>query len=203
MMSYANRPEYLTVDDYLLKEAESILKHEYVDGWVRGMTGGTLRHNAVAGNCFVALANRLRGNPCRPFNSDTKLRVAHDGATRFYYPDLQVVCESNDFRSVYQDRPILIIEVLSTATRRYDLDEKMTSYLGIPSLQSYIVLEQHQPIAIVMRRTVNGFVRETIQGLNSQIDLPFLTSSLPMDEIYEGIEFTPECVQEAEETYSP
>jgi hypothetical protein len=54
-----------------------------------------------------------------------------------------------------------------------------------------------------MRRTVNGFVRETIQGLNSQIDLPFLTSSLPMDEIYEGIEFTPECVQEAEETYSP
>jgi Uma2 family endonuclease len=145
----------------------------------------------------------LRGNPCRPFNSDTKLRVAHDGATRFYYPDLQVVCESNDFRSVYQDRPILIIEVLSPATRRYDLDEKMTSYLAIPSLQSYIVLEQHQPIAILMRRTVNGFVRETIQGLNSQIDFPFLTSSLPMDEIYEGIEFTPECVQEAEETYSP
>jgi Uma2 family endonuclease len=97
----------------------------------------------------------------------------------------------------------LIIEVLSPATRRYDLDEKMTSYLAIPSLQSYIVLEQHQPIAILMRRTVNGFVRETIQGLNSQIDFPFLTSSLPMDEIYEGIEFTPECVQEAEETYSP
>ncbi len=117
---------------------------------------------------------------------------------RFYYPDAQVVCDSNELSSVFQDKPVLIVEVLSPSTRRYDLDEKMTAYLTIPSLQCYLLLEQHQPIAIVMRRTKSGFLREDIQDINASIDLPTLGISLAMRDIYDGIEFTDECVQEPE-----
>lgn len=202
IMSHAEGPEYISADDYLRNERGSLHKSEYVDGWVRAMTGGTLRHNAIVGNCFVAIANRLRGNRCKPFNSDTKLRILHEGAKRFYYPDLQVVCESNDPTSDYQERPVLIIEVLSPATRRYDLDEKMTAYLAIPSLECYIALEQHQPSAIVMRRTERGFLRESVEGSDERIELPTIASSLPMRELYDGVDFTPECVQEADEAYS-
>ena len=96
----------------------------------------------------------------------------------------------------------MIIEVLSPATRRYDLDEKMAAYLAIPSLECYIALEQHQPSAIVMRRTERGFLRESVEGIDERIELPTIASSLPIRELYDGVDFAPECVQEADETYS-
>ncbi len=95
----------------------------------------------------------------------------------------------------------MIIEVLSLSTRRYDLDEKMTAYLGIASLQYYLVLEQHQPIAIIMRRTEHGFLREEVQGIDSKIELPWLGYTMTMRDIYDGVEFTDDCVQETEAEY--
>ena len=130
-----------------------------------------------------------------------KVHINREGSKRFYYPDVQVVCQPNDPMSVFQDQPVLIIEVLSPSTRRYDLDEKMTAYLTIPSLECYIALEQHQPIAIVMRRSAGGFLRQTIHGIDRTIELPFLECLLPMREVYEGIEFTATCVQEPDPEY--
>lgn len=200
-MSSAEQPEYFSVQEYLSMEGQALTKSEYIDGWIRSMSGATLRHNQISTNCLVALANRLKGKQCRPFNSDTKVRLDRDGRKRFYYPDAQVVCESNEPTSVFQDHPVLIIEVLSPSTRRYDLDEKMTAYLTIPTLKYYVIFEQHQPIAIVMRRTEGGFLREFVEGIESTIDLPFLNFSLAMRDIYDGIEFTADCVQEPEPEY--
>ena len=200
-MSSAEKPQYYTVEEYLALEEQAQTKSEYIDGWIRAMTGASVRHIRVTINSLVLLANQLKGNPCQPFNSDMKVHIHREGSKRFYYPDVQVVCQSNHPLSVFQDQPVLIIEVLSPSTRRYDLDEKMAAYLTIPSLECYIALEQHQPIAIVMRRSNGGFLRQTIQGIDQTIDLPFLGCSLPMKEIYDGIEFTAECVQEPDPEY--
>ncbi|MCU0713888.1 MAG: Uma2 family endonuclease [Pirellula sp.] len=200
-MSHAERPEYSTPEEYLRMEERGLTKSEYVDGWIRAMSGSTHRHNRIKLNCLVQLSLKLRDQRCQPLDSDTKVRLDNEGKRRFYYPDAQVVCDSNELSSVYQDRPDLIIEVLSPSTRRYDLDEKMTAYLTISSLQCYLLLEQHQPIAIIMRRTRSGFLREDIQGMNASIDLPTLGISLATRDIYDGIEFTDECVQEPEPEY--
>lgn len=200
-MSIAERPEWVSVEDYLAAEEVARVRSEYVEGWVRAMTGGTNRHSRVKGNCYVSLANSLKGNPCQPFGSDAKVRIRRDGKTRFYYPDLQVVCESNAPTDVFQDQPVLIIEVLSPSTRVYDLDEKLDAYLSISTLEYYIILEQHKPFAIVMRRTPDGFLRETYEGIEAGIALPFLRCSLPLQAIYDRVEFTPTCVQEAEFEY--
>jgi len=130
---------------------------------------------------------------------------------RFYYPDVQVVCESTAPTDVNQDQPVLIIEVLSRSTRAYDLDEKLNAYLSIPSLEYYVILEQLLPLAIVLRRTRHGnlnagnlnegFLRESYEGLDTIIDLPIIACKLPLREIYEGVEFTPTSVQEPEEAY--
>jgi Uma2 family endonuclease len=200
-MSSAEKPKYHTVEEYLALEEQAQTKSEYIEGWIRAMTGASNRHSYVSINCLVSLANQLKGKRCRPFHCDTKVRINREGSKRFYYPDVQVVCQPNDPMSVFQDQPVLIIEVLSPSTRRYDLDEKMTAYLTIPSLECYIALEQHQPIAIVMRRANGGFLREMIEGIERTIDLPFLGCSLPMREIYDGIEFTAECVQEPDPEY--
>ncbi|MBU6172454.1 MAG: Uma2 family endonuclease [Planctomycetes bacterium] len=200
-MSSAEKSTYHSVEEYLAIEEQAQTKSEYIDGWIRAMTGATNRHNCVKINCLVHLVNQLRGQPCRPFDSDTKVRIDREGLRRFYYPDVQVVCQSNDPLSVFQDHPVLIIEVLSPSTRRYDLDEKMAAYLNIHSLECYIAIEQHQPIAVVMRRSTGGFLRQTVHGIEATIDLPFLGCTLPMQQIYEGIEFTAECVQEPDPEY--
>lgn len=200
-MSSAERPQFVAVEEYLAEEELAQTKSEYIDGWVRAMSGATLRHNKVKGNCFVALSIRLKGKPCQPFDSDTKVRIRRKAATRFYYPDVQVVCESNAPTEVFQDLPVLVIEVLSPSTRRYDLDEKLNAYLQIASLHCFIALEQHQPVAIVLKRAANGFLRELVEGVDAIIDLPFIDCSLAMRDIYEGVEFTPDCVQEQEPEY--
>jgi len=200
-MSSAERSEFVSVEEYLALEEHAFSKSEYIDGWVRTMSGATLRHNKVKTNCLVDLSIKLKGNPCQPFDSDTKVRIRRKGTSRFYYPDVQVVCESNAPTEVFQDLPVLIIEVLSPSTRRYDLDEKMQAYLQIPSLQCYIVLEQHQPVAIVLNRTASGFLREVMEGVDTKIELSFLGCSLAMQDIYEGVQFTPDCVHEPEEEY--
>lgn len=200
-MSSAEQPQYHSVEEYLAFEDQAQTKSEYIDGWIRAMTGAALRHNMISVNTLIACGNQLKGKTCRPYNSDTKVRIDRAGMKRFYYPDVQVVCKSNDQLSVFQDQPVLIIEVLSPSTRRYDLDEKMAAYLTIPSLECYIAFEQHQPIAIVMRRSSGGFLRKTTEGLDAVIDLPFLGCSLPMREIYDGVEFTAECVQEPDPEY--
>ena len=200
-MSSAEKSKQVSVDEYLTAEEVPFTKCEYIDGWVRAMVGSTLRHNQIKGNCFVYLANTLKGKPCKPYDADTKVRILRKGSTRFYYPDVQVVCESNAPTDVYQDRPVLIIEVLSPSTRRYDLDEKMSAFLDIPSLEYYLVLEQHMPVAILMRRTGDCFAREIYDDVDSNIDLSVLGCFLPLREVYEGIEFTDTCIQEPEPEY--
>jgi Uma2 family endonuclease len=200
-MSTAEEPQFVSVDEYLAKEEESFIKSEYVDGWVRAMSGATIRHNKVKFNCLYHLKRMLISKPYQPYDSDMKVRISRAGRKRFYYPDGQVVCESNPDTDVFQDSPVLIIEVLSPSTRRYDLDEKLTAYLDIASLECYLVLEQHTAMAIVMRRTDRGFLREIYEGVESSIPLPFLGCSLSLRDIYDGVTFTPTCVQEPEPEY--
>jgi Uma2 family endonuclease len=195
-MSTVEVPEFVSVDDYLASEEIATTRSKYIEGWVRAMTGATNRHNRVKVNCLVHLSIALKGQRCQPFDSDTKVRIRRLGRTRFYYPDLQVVCESNAPTEVFQDTPVLIVEVLSPSTRQYDLDEKFAAYLEIPSLECYIILEQHTPVAIVMRRTEKGFLRETYEGVEASILLPFLGCSSSLRDVYDGVEFTETCVQE-------
>ena len=81
------------------------------------------------------------------------------------------------------------------------MDEKLEAYLTIDSIQAYILFEQHKPMAIIMRRTENGYLRETTEGLSTEIELPFLAIRLPLSEIYARVDFTASIVNEPEWSY--
>jgi Uma2 family endonuclease len=186
------RTELITPAEYLARELESKVKHEYVGGVVHAMSGGRNRHNRIATNVTGALHSLLRGHRCQAFNSDTKVRIQLATHTRFYYPDAMVVCQSNSEGDVYQDAPSVIVEVLSSSTRRVDAGEKREGYLSIPSLSAYLMIEPELPAVVVYQRSEGGFVREIYEGLDSVVPLPELKLQLSLGEIYERVEFGPE-----------
>lgn len=182
-------PHWQLVDEatYLANEEGAVAKHEYVEGVVYAMAGGSVAHNLIASNVLVALGSALRGKPCRAFNSDMLVRIRRADGTRFYYPDAMVVCRSNPATESYQDEPVIIVEVLSDRTRRTDEDEKRRAYFSIPSLTTLVHFEQESRAAIVYCRTSSGFERSLIEGAGV-ISLPAIGVSLSLDEVYAGLD---------------
>jgi Uma2 family endonuclease len=191
-MSAARKLNLVTIDDYLAGELSSPVKHEYLGGVLYAMAGARNVHNLIASNILGALHARLRGHRCRPYNSDTKIRIRLPWHVRFYYPDVSVICRPNPQTDSFQDEPAVIVEVISRATRRADEGEKKEAYLTIPSLAVYLLVEQETPAVVAFRRTDGGFVREVYESPQANIPLAEIESELPLAEIYEGVEFTPE-----------
>src|SRR5262245_58507220 len=170
-MSTAKKLNLVSVEDYLAGELISPVKHEYLGGVVYAMAGARNAHNIIATNTLGALHARLRGRTCRPFNSDTKIRVRLPTQVRFYYLDVSVVCRPNPQSDSFQDDPAVLFEVLSRRTRRLDEGEKRDAYLTIPSLAVDVMIEQETAAVVAYRRTEAGFVREEYGGLNAVLPL--------------------------------
>ncbi len=188
MSAIAIQHKFVSVDQYLTGEVNSAVKHEYVGGAVYAMAGAQNIHNSIAGNLFLAFGTRLRGSKCRPFNSDTKVRVKLRDHVRFYYPDMQVTCHPNPPDDTYQDNPILVVEVLSPSTRRVDEEEKKEAYLSIPTLEVYLLVDSSNREVVIYQRGETGFQRDILAGEDAKIPLSCLGFDLPIQEIYEGVQ---------------
>jgi Uma2 family endonuclease len=195
-MSAVKKLNLISVEEYLAGELVSPMKHEYLGGVVYAMAGARNVHNLIATNALVALGFRLRGRACRPFNSDTKIRISLPGQVRFYYPDVSVICRPNPQSDSFQDEPAVLIEVLSAKTRRVDEGEKKDAYLTIASLAVYLLVEQETAAVVAFRRTEQGFVREVYQGLDAVLPLGEIGTDLPLAEVYETVEFHPELLED-------
>ena len=196
-MTAAHKLNLISVEEYLAGELVSPIKHEYLGGVVYAMAGARNVHNLIASNILGTLHGRLRGKRCRPFNSDTKIRLRLPTHDRFYYPDASVICRPNPQSDSFQDDPAVLFEVLSRSTRRIDDGEKKDAYLTIPSLAAYVLVEQDTPAVVVFRRAGQGFVREVYEGLDAIIPLREIEIDLPLAEIYETVEFMPEPEEDA------
>lgn len=193
-MSAAEKWHFVTVEDYLAEEEDSPVKREYRDGIVYDMAGARNVHNEIAGSAFGQLYMQLRGKPCKPCNSDTKIRIRLITGTRFYYPDAFGVCHPNPPDDHFHDSPVVVLEVTSPSTRRIDLAEKKDAYLAIPTLLVYLVAESIEPVVQVFRRSPNGdFQRELAIGLDAVVPLPEIGVSLALEDLYEGIDFEAEA----------
>jgi Uma2 family endonuclease len=143
----------MTYAEYLAFEATSDTKHEYVNGEVFAMAGGTITHGALAAAMTTALSNALRDRPCRVLSSDVRVRSKATGLST--YADVTVVCQKievddDDPHGVLN--PSLIIEVLSDSTEAYDRGAKAAHYRRIPSLREYVLVSQGDPMIEVYRR---------------------------------------------------
>lgn len=188
-MALLQSDEMISVEEYLSGELIAETKHEYLGGVVHAMAGGKLRHHKAAGNVYRFLGNALEGKPCQPFNSDTKVRIELPEQTRFYYPDAMVVCDSLDDDETYQDKPVVVVEVLSESTKRVDMGEKREAYRAISTLRVLLLVDPEKPHVTVDRRRENGgFDTEFYTSLDDVIPLAEVSAELRMSEVYSGLD---------------
>ncbi len=180
---------YLSIEEYLTAEQYSEIRHEYIDGEVFAMTGGSKQHNLISGNIFARLKTHLRGTPCSVFIADMKVKISTFSLSKnsFYYPDVVVTCEPKDSDRFLLNYPCLIIEVLSPSTEAIDKREKRLNYPTLDSLQEYILVSQEEINIEVYRKDKLG--KWSVQTISKEEEL-YLESidlTLTTSEIYEEI----------------
>ena len=173
-------------DDYLAAEIASENKHEYLNGMVYAMAGGTKRHSALCIRITSVLYGQLRGHQCQPYNSDVLLRVRSGDDLRFYYPDAMVHCGSEIDEARVIDDPTVIFEVLSPSTARIDTGEKRMAYLTIPTLEAYVLVDSDRREVTVWRRRDGQWAPEVMTAPESLIEFATAGCALTVGEIYEG-----------------
>lgn len=182
-MPEARHAEY-TVEEYLRIEEYANVKHEYLDGAVHAIAGGSPEHGAIAMRVAAALVPQLRGRGCTVYSSDVRIRVA---ATSFLtYPDLSVAGGEREVDSVDPQAlvdPVVVVEVLSPSTEAYDRGEKLRHYQRIPSLREVLLVAHDRREVEIWRRLGDGWEHEVV-GAGGAIDLPSIGSRLEVEALY-------------------
>lgn len=175
-----------TFAEYIALEAESDVKHEYVNGEIFAMAGGTLEHSRIAANIILELGAQLRGRPCVVYTSDARVRVRATGLAT--YPDASIVCGSierdpEDTNTL--TNPVVLVEVLSDGTEAYDRGEKFAHYQRIPSLREYLLVSQHgKRIDHYLRNDDDGsWTFRSVESPGS-VRLPSIGCELALDAVY-------------------
>lgn len=135
------QPQHYTAEEYFALEAASAVRHEFFEGEIFAMAGGSARHNDLVQNFVLALRPKLRGSAGRLKVETMRLAVREN--RHYVYPDVMVSCHPDDQSAEQQyQHPVLIVEVLSPSTEAYDRGSKFRSYQQQPSLRHYVLVKK-------------------------------------------------------------
>lgn len=177
-----------TLDDYFAIEETSPVKHEYLDGEIFAMAGASLPHNDITANVLTLLRSALRDTGCRAFGSD--LRIATFSGL-YTYPDVSVICGKPLLVTGRPDtatNPVLLVEVLSDATRDYDRGDKLAAYRVIPSLREVLLIDQ-TTVAVERWRRLDetSWTSESAVTPSDTVPLVAVPVELPLREVYREV----------------
>ena len=186
------RVKKVTPIDYLAFERGAEGRHEYFDGEIFAMSGGTARHRLIQTNLLAVLWHALKGRPCTVYNND--LRILIDKAGLYTYPDASIICGALEFPAGEDDivlNPTVIFEVLSDSTEAYDRGRKFGHYRQIPSLEEYVVISQKEPLIETNRRNLDQtWTMTESRGTSATMILASVGLTLSLAEIYDRVDFS-------------
>jgi Uma2 family endonuclease len=180
-----------TPEEYLEFEVNSEERHEYINGEIVPMTGGTPNHNQIAGNFYAQLNFALKRQPYRVFFTDQRLWIP--GKRIHTYPDVMVVQGELQLQEGRRDtitNPLMIAEVLSKSTRSYDKDEKFAAYRTIPTFQEYLLIDQYGVhVEQYFKTDRNSWTFSEYEEANVTISLNSISFQFTLADIYDKVDF--------------
>ncbi|MBL9039068.1 MAG: Uma2 family endonuclease [Archangium sp.] len=181
-MSTARQLHY-TYEDYLVIERDSDVRHDFQNGVIYAMAGGTPEHAALGYRVARLLESVLRG--CTPMNSDARVRIEQADLTT--YTDASFVCGPVQRATVDRlaiTNPTILVEVTSPSTVDYDRSVKLPAYQQIPSLEAVVLVSHSEPRVTVVERTPSGWT-STDFGPGTSAHLSARDAAFPVDELYD------------------
>ncbi len=184
-----------TVEEYLDLEHTSQVRHEFFNGEIIDMSGGTLNHSAICANLIGELHARLKGTPCRVFESNLRVRIQI--GTLYTYPDLTIICGQPEHDPLDKNKttiinPRVIFEVLSPSTERWDRTDKFRRYRNLPSLEEYVLVSQEYPMVDAYHKdSADNWSLKPHDSMDKTMLLRSLQLQVPLVDIYRGVEFPP------------
>jgi Uma2 family endonuclease len=181
----SQRHHRYTFADYLAYEDGSNVKHEFFNGEIYAMAGGTPEHAALAAAITTLIGGQLGEGPCRAFSSDLKVRVLATGLVS--YPDLTVICGAVEYdpqSRLVAVNPSLIVEVLSDSTEDWDRGEKLEHFKQIPSLRECLLVSHRTRQIDLRRRNPDGSWSHRAAAAGDTVELQAIGGSLRVDEVY-------------------
>ncbi len=182
----------VTPEEYLERERKADYKSEYWNGEIVAMAGGSEQHSLITVNISGELRARLRDRPCRTYSSDLRVRTTR---TRYFYPDVSVVCGEPEFADEDMDmltNPGVLVEVLSPSTEDKDRGLKFVFYQQIPMLTDYVMVSQDEPhVEHYARQGSDRWLLTNLRGLDVVLRLPSIGCELPLSEVYARVAFPP------------
>jgi len=189
----AQTHNFVSPDEYLEIDRAAERKSEYFDGEMFLMAGASKEHNRIAFSLSIVIGNQLRGEPCEPFGSDTRVKIPNKN---FCFPDMSIACkpEWEDKKFDILLNPIVVFEVLSPSNEAWDRGGKFREYQRISSLREYVLVSQDKAlIEIYSRREGGAWLLRSAEGRNQTIALESIENLvLPLAEVYERVVFEDE-----------
>ena len=190
-MTLAQETPYYSPQEYLELEVNSEIRHEYINGLIIPMTGGTPNHNQLAGNFYAMLNFALKRQAYQVFVTDQRLWIP--SRKIHTYPDIMVVKTPLEYQEGRTDtlvNPVMIAEVLSKSTKGYDRDEKFAAYRTITTLQEYILIDQYtMHIEQYCKTDNNQWIFSEFTDGNINLNLASISCQMTLSDIYDKVDF--------------
>lgn len=181
----------ITIDQYADLCERTGNRWEYHDHQAFPLGEATIQHGKIIARLAYLMIARLRDNPCSVMGA-SQVEIPRESGRGFCLPDLAVYCGrpkvSPDRLKALQN-PKVIFEVLSPSTGHYDASEKFELYQAIPSLEEYVLVSQAKPKIAVFTKNQEGWQLRSYDGWNAVASLFSLDITLPLAEVYAGVDF--------------
>ena len=180
-----------TAEEYLDLECVAEFRSEYHDGEIIPMPGGSPDHNQITGNFYASLNFAFRGQPYRVFMADLRLWIPD--YRLFTYPDVMIVEEPLELLAGRRDtvtNPLVVAEVLSDSTEKYDRGDKFKMYRSVPSLKEYLLLSQTRVHVEHFVKNEHGqWTLSDYEGEETVVKLATVPCAVTLKELYDKVDF--------------
>ena len=188
--SKVNFPQ-LTPEEYFIWEEKQLEKHEYIDGELYAMSGGSVNHGRIAIKFITMFDTHLENSGCIIGNSDIKINILK--TNNYTYPDVSVTCDDRDKNTPnYFTYPCLIIEVLSASTEAYDRGGKFRMYRNNSVLKDYLLVSSTSIEMDLYHQKNNGEWVIINYKEGDIIALKSINFSFAIEQVYRGLILAPE-----------